>query len=232
MPSRADPAGRASRRWDNGSMRPNPVYESADIDVVRALIVEHPWALLVSAPHGAPVASHVPIMLDEGASRPAIVTHVGKPDDELHDFGEGEVLVIVQGPSGYVSPSWYAASAVGATGTAGVPTWNYTVAHCYGVPEVLDERRNLDELLRLVERFESRVEQPAHLERDRAAEIARGTVGIRVPIARFLCKRKLSQNKDAQTREGVIAGLRAPGPYRHPALALDMERVAAESPRD
>ncbi len=202
-------------------MRPNPAFESTDVDVVRALVAEHPWAVLVSASRGAPVASHVPILLEEDRSQLALVTHVGKPDDELHGFGErkGEVLAIVQGHRGYVSPSWYPA------GATRVPTWNYTVVHCYGVPEILDEQRNLDELLRLVRHFESRMDQPASLDRDRAAEIARGTVGIRIPIARFLCKRKLSQNKDARTRARVIAGLRAPGPYRNPQLALDMEAL-------
>jgi len=63
--------------------------------------------------------------------------------------------------------------------------------------------------------------------RERAAEIARGTVGIRVPIARFLCKRKLSQDKDPETREAVIAGLPTPGPYRNLELARDMERASA-----
>jgi transcriptional regulator len=207
-------------------MRPNPVYESTDVDIVRALVAEHPWAVLVSAPHGAPVSSHVPILLERDPSQLALVTHVGKPDDELHGFGDGEVLVIIQGHSGYVSPSWYAATA------ASVPTWNYTVAHCYGVPEILDEQRNLDELLRLVEHFEGSLEQRSYLDRDRATEIARGTVGIRVPVARFLCKRKLSQNKDAQTREGVIAGLRGPGPYRNLELALDMEQLKVEAPPD
>lgn len=203
-------------------MRPNPVFECADADVVRSLIAEHPWAVLVSAPRGVPVASHVPILLERDSARLAIVTHVGRPDDELHVLGEGEVLVLVQGHSGYVSPSWYPA------GATRVPTWNYTAAHCYGVPEILDERRNLEELLRLVEHFEGRVDRPAHLERDRAEEIARGTVGVRIPVARFLCRRKLSQNKDAGTRESVIAGLRAPGAYRNPELALDMERVALD----
>jgi transcriptional regulator len=205
-------------------MRPNPAYASTDVEVVRALIAEHPWAVLVSgAADGAPVASHVPILLDGETSELAVVTHVGRPDEEIHRLGEREVLLIVQGHHGYVSPSWYA------VGAAGVPTWNYTVAHCYGTPELLEESRNLAELMRLVERFEHPAGQPVRLERERAAEIARGTVGIRVPIARFLCRRKLSQTKDAETREAVIAGLRRPGPYRNVELAQDMERVSPRS---
>jgi transcriptional regulator len=206
-------------------MRPNPAYASTDVEVVRELIREHPWAILVSAGGGAPVASHVPILLEEGTSggppgetELAVVTHLGRPDEQLHGLGDGsEALVIVQGHHGYVSPSWYA------RGAAAVPTWNYSVAHCYGVPEILDEQRNLAELTRLAAHLERHVENPASLDRERAAEIARGTVGIRMAITRFLCKRKLSQNKDRETRDRVIAGLRAPGPYRMVELAQDME---------
>jgi transcriptional regulator len=203
-------------------MRPNPAYESTNPEVVRDLIRKNPWAILVSTGSDAPVASHAPILLEEGTGELAVVTHLGKPDDELHDFGERQVLLIVQGAHGYVSTSWYAAQ------TPGVPTWNYSVAHCYGVPELLSEERNLAELSRLVEHFERHVEHPAWLDLEYGAGVARGTVGIRVPIARFVCKRKLSQNRDAPTRDLVIAALRAPGPYANPELAWDMERAALE----
>ncbi len=203
-------------------MRPNPAYENTDPEVVRELIRKNPWAILVSMGETAPVASHAPVLLEEGGADLAVVTHVGRPDEELHDFGEREVLLIVQGAHGYVSPSWYAA------GTPGVPTWNYSAAHCYGVPEILDEGRNLAELGRLVGHFERELEHPAWLDPDYGAVVARGTVGIRVPITRFVCKRKLSQNRDTPTRRRVIAALRAPGPYCNAELAGDMER----SPRD
>jgi hypothetical protein len=35
----------------------------------------------------------------------------------------------------------------------------------------------------------------------------------------------MSQDKDPVTVANVIAHLRAPGPYQHPALADDMERA-------
>jgi transcriptional regulator len=199
-------------------MRPNPAYESTDVEVVRALIREHPWAILVSAGSNGPIASHVPVLLDGDSSELAVVTHLGRPDDELHDLGGRELLLIVQGHHGYISPSWYAA------GASRVPTWNYSVAHCHGVPRILSEERNLRELTRLVAHFEQRVEHPAWLDPLYGAEVARGTVGIRVEITRFLCKRKLSQNRDPQARRDAIAALRAPGPFQSPALARDMER--------
>src|SRR5262249_55493511 len=130
-----------------------------------------------------------------------------------------EVLAIVQGRHGYVSPSWYPPS------PRNVPTWNFTVAHCYAVPEVLGEEENLSVLTRLVDRFERELENPFTLDPQAAAEIAPGTVGLRLPVTRFLCKRKLSQNKDTETRRRVIEALREPGPYEHPELAEEMERL-------
>jgi transcriptional regulator len=148
-----------------------------------------------------------------------VVSHVGKPDEELHGLGAHEVMLIVQARHGYISPSWYAPE------QAPIPTWNFTVAHCYGTPQILDAQDNLRVLTRLTEHFERRVERPALLDQELGARILRGTVGYRMQIERFVCKVKLSQNKDRVTQRQVIAALRAPGPYQHPELADEMERV-------
>jgi transcriptional regulator len=198
-------------------MRHNPAYASDDAEVLKRLIEENPWAILVSHSGGL-VASHCPILLDEKAAGLAIVTHLGRPDDELHGLGDGEMLAIVQGHHGYVSPSWYGPGATPA------PTWNFSVAHLYGVPEILGEEENLATLTRLVQRFERQVEEPLLLDREWAAPVSRGTVGIRLRVDRFVCKRKLSQDKDEVSRRQVIERLREPGPYQHPALADEVER--------
>lgn len=202
-------------------MRHNPAYVSEDPEVVKRLIEENPWAILVSHGDGL-VASHCPVLLDREAEEPTLLTHLGKPDDELHGLGEGEMLAIVQGNHGYVSPSWYAPGATPA------PTWNFTVAHCYGTPELLTEEENLAVLTRLVERFERHVEKPLLLDPEWGAQAAKGTVGIRLRVDRFVCKRKLSQDKDPVSRQQAIGALREPGPYHHPALADEMERELRE----
>ncbi len=102
---------------------------------MRRLIEENPWATIVSRGEQAPVASHYPVLIDPDSAGLAIVTHVGRPDEELHRFGTEEVLVIIAGPHGYISPSWYAA------GATPVPTWNFSVAHCYGLPGSSRRRR-------------------------------------------------------------------------------------------
>jgi transcriptional regulator len=200
-------------------MRHNPAHATTDPAAVRDLVRENPWATIVSSNEGELVASHYPVLLDEDAEVLALLTHVGRPDEEAHGFGDREVMVIVQGRHGYVSPSWYGPEATRA------PTWNFSVAHMYGVPEVLGPEQNLATLTRLVEHFEREVDEPLYLDQEWGREIAKGTVGLRIPVSRFVCKRKLSQDKDDRSRRQVIAKLREPGPYADPELAGEMERA-------
>jgi transcriptional regulator len=199
-------------------VRHNRAHATTDPDAIRDLVRENPWATIVSSGGDGLVASHYPVLLDEESEELALLTHVGRPDEEAHGFGDTEVLVIIQGLHGYVSPSWYGPDATRA------PTWNFSVAHLHGVPAVLGEEENLATLTRLVERFERKVEPPLYLDQEWGRQIAKGTVGLRIPVDRFVCKRKLSQDKDDLSRRQVIAALREPGPYSHPELADEMER--------
>jgi transcriptional regulator len=199
-------------------MRHNPKHAETDPAIVRRLIAENPWGTLISQADGL-VASHYPILLDSDSDELAIVTHVGRPDDQVHQFGDREMLLIVAGPHGYISPSWYSEGATPA------PTWNFSVAHCYGVPQVLEADDNLRVLTRLVAHFEQHVDDPVWLDQEIGRRIARGTVGIRLPITRFICKIKMSQDKDPVSQRQVLAELRGDGPYASAALADDMERA-------
>lgn len=204
-------------RWRNTllRMRDNTHHPVTDERVVRTLIDENPWATIVSHNDGEIVASHYPILLDDEAQELTIVTHVGRPDEQLH----GLVLVIVAGPHGYISPSWYSEHDTPA------PTWNFSVAHCYGVPEILGPEENLRVLTRLVDHFEQHVEEPVVLDQAFGARLARGTVGMRLPITRFVCKVKMSQDKDEQSRAQIVEALRRPGRYRNLAVADGVQRA-------
>ncbi len=199
-------------------MRKNPFHEVTDERMVRELISQNPWATLISHTPAGIIASHYPVLLDDTPEL-AVVTHVGRPDEELHRFGHGELLLIIAGPHGYISPSWYSPAATP------VPTWNFTVAHCYGVAQTLTPEENLRVLNRLVDHFEQHVERPLSLDEEVGARLVGGTVGIRLPITRFICKVKMSQDKDPQSRRQVIAALLESGPYSNPPLAEQMQRA-------
>lgn len=108
-------------------MRNTPKYLMTDPEEVKRLIRNHPWATLVSATSNGLVASHYPVLLDESATDITVLSHVGRPDDELHELGQHQMLVIIQGPHDYVSPSWYAPGEL-------VPTWNHVTAHTSTAP--------------------------------------------------------------------------------------------------
>ncbi|MGY6496649.1 MAG: FMN-binding negative transcriptional regulator [Microcella sp.] len=206
-------------------MRHTPHYILDDRDEVRRLVRENPWATIVSnvAERGI-VASHYPVLLDEAASTGdeiVLVSHVGRPDEQLHRLGEGEVLVIVQGPHGYVSPSWYAPGDI-------VPTWNHVTAHLYGVPEILDDAENFRILCELTDHFERAMGEEARslaIDEEYSRRVAQGTVGLRLRVTRVDARLKLSQNKSGEVVDRIIDQLEGDGPYAHAGLAREMRRV-------
>lgn len=200
-------------------MRHTPHFVLDDPDEVKRLIRERPWASIVSHTAAGLVASHYPIVLEEDAEGISIVSHVGRPDERLHELGAHEVLVIVQGPHGYISPGWYAPG-------DRIPTWNHVTAHLYGVPEILSDDENLRVLGQLVDVFERRMPHPVELHTEpAAARIAKGTVGIRIRVTRFDARAKLSQNKAPEVVERIVAELDGDGPYASSALAAAMRRA-------
>ncbi|HEY4225024.1 MAG TPA: FMN-binding negative transcriptional regulator [Pseudolysinimonas sp.] len=201
-------------------MRKTPHFTTEDESVVKRLVRENPWASYVSNTAAGLVASHYATLLEEDVAGISIVSHFGRPDEKLHELGEHEMLVIVQGPHGYISPGWYAEGDF-------VPTWNHVTAHLYGTPEILSDEENFEILQRLVDHFEGPMPHPVSLDYDveRARRIALGTVGLRIRVNRIDARLKLSQNKSPEVRETIIEALRGDGPYAHPGLASEMERI-------
>ena len=201
-------------------MRQTPHYTTTDEQVVKRLIRENPWMTFVSPASTGLVASHYPTLLEEEADGISIVSHFGRPDEQLHELGQHEMLVIVQGPHGYISPGWYAEGEF-------VPTWNHVTAHLTGTPEILSAAENFTILQRLVDHFEARMPQPRSLDYDeeRARRVAQGTVGLRIRVTRIDARLKLSQNKSPEVRDTIIEALRGDGAYAHPGLAGEMDRL-------
>lgn len=196
-------------------MRHTPRFLMTDPEEVKRLIRHNPWATFVSGTSAGLVASHYPVLLDEDDPGLTVLSHFGRPDDELHELGSHELLVIVQGPHDYVSPSWYAPGDL-------VPTWNHVTAHLYGTPEILGEQENFEVLCRLTDHFERHQPGGRSLREDESdsRRIARGTAGLRLRVTRFDARAKLSQNKSVEVRDNVIARLEE----TNPALAGEMRR--------
>ncbi len=202
-------------------MRENPDYTLEDVEMVRELIDQNPWCTFVSSvPTRGLVASHYPVMLDDTADGLVLLSHVGRPDEVKHELGRHELMAIIEGPNGYISPSWYGSSPA-------VPTWNFAVVHAIGVPEILSEKENLSVLERLVDRFELPLPHPFRMRgtpenAEYAERIVRGTVGFRLRVDRFEAKNKMSQDKPDAVVARVVDALGEPGLYHNPRLASHM----------
>lgn len=203
-------------------MRHTPHYLMTDPEEVRRLIRGNPWATIVSPTSNGLVASHYPVLLEEdmGGDAISIVSHFGRPDEQLHELGQHEVLVVIQGPHDYVSASWYEPDDL-------VSTWNHVTAHLYGTPEILSEEENYAVLSRLTDHFEAGRPRGRSLSEDEAGtrRAAKGTVGLRVRVTRFDARSKLSQNKPAAVQDRIVEELGD----TNPALAEEMRRVQEPS---
>lgn len=197
-------------------MLEQPVFALTDPQHIDALVREHPWCILISGHPDGPVVSHLPVLVDATAppGSGGVVGHLARADARHHELGAHDAVLVVQGPHGYLSPSWYGE-------VPHVPTWDFVVLHLHGRPELLDDAETYAVLDATVRHFERRLPDPWRLDEvaDYAHRIAGATVGFRLRPSRVVAKAKLSQDESAQLRGRVVAELRRDQPYRNPALA-------------
>jgi len=187
-------------------------FEETRPEVLRDLIVAHPLGALVTLTAAGLDANHLPFELatDRGPLG-TLRGHVARANPLWKDFSPGvDVLVIFQGPASYITPSWYETKKE--TGKV-VPTYNYCTVHAHGPLRVHDDRAWLRGLVtRLTQRFESARSAPwavADAPPDFIDQQLAAIVGIEIPLAKLTGKWKVSQNRPAADRAGVVHGLRA-----------------------
>jgi transcriptional regulator len=185
-------------------------FEETRIEVLHALMRQHPLAALVATTPQGLDASHVPFEVDrEPAPYGTLRCHVARANPLWQTLTSApETLVIFQGDDAYISPSWYVAKQE--HGKV-VPTWNYAVVHAHGRARVVHEA---DWLRTLVTALTDRHEE-GRADRwrvtDAPAEYVEkmlgAIVGIEIPITRLIGKWKMSQNRSSVDRRGVVVGL-------------------------
>jgi len=197
-----------------------PAFREEDLGRLHGLMREHSFAILVTQDGEAPFATHLPLLLDE-ARGPlgALRGHVARANPQWRCFSDQEALAIFSGPHAYVSPAWYETE-------LSVPTWNYVAVHAYGRVRLLEGEGELDGLLRdLVAEYEAGRPEPwaDALPAEYRQGLMQGIVGFELEITRLEGKRKLSQNRSAADRAGVIEGLLGQGTQDATAVAQLMQ---------
>lgn len=202
-----------------------PAFAEDDPETLAVLLAEARLTTLVACVDGGPVADHVPMLFEPGRGPlGTLVGHLARANPQAAPEAEGRsVLVVVQGPDAYVSPSFYPSKHEGGRV---VPTWNYVAVHAHGR---LRRFEDPDRLLALVGALTDRHEagrpdrwSVADAPADYIRAQLRGIVGFEIEIERLEGKRKLSQNRTAADRTGVAAGLAASTDATDRAVAAAM----------
>ena len=197
-------------------------FEETRVEVLHQLIRQHAFAALVTSGPDGLSANHIPLEIDpEPAPLGTLRGHVARGNPLWKQTtADNETLVIFQGPSTYITPSWYATKQQ--TGKV-VPTWNYAIVHAYGRIRFTENAGWLRRLLtQLTDHHESSRSAPWKLSDAPDEFIERqmqAIVGIEIPITRLIGKWKVSQNRPAADRAGVIAGLAQNGDATSQAMA-------------
>lgn len=211
-----------------------PYFAEQEPAVLHKFVRANSFAALVSiGADGAPVASHLPLLLDENqGAQGTLVGHLARANPQWQQLAGQQVLAVFSGPHAYISPTWYA-EAPAADGTQHVvPTWNYTAVHIYGVCRI---EHDLDATLAILQRYvdfyETGQRAPwkfadgTHF----ARRLAEQVVGFQIEITRWEGKWKLGQNHPAERRARTAAALAALDDAASQAIAALMRQTLESS---
>jgi transcriptional regulator len=180
-----------------------PVFAEPDLGRIAALIAAHPFGLLVTAGGGLD-ASPVPFTVAQDGAALVLEGHLAAGNPQCAQIAQGAAaLAIFSGPHAYISPSWYRTQPA-------VPTWDYAAVHVHGNLEPLTDDAAVRAMLRRLGAADPTFSLDA-LPADYLAGMLRGIRAFRIRSARIEAQWKMSQNRSAADRQGVIAALRAQG---------------------
>ncbi|GAA0556668.1 FMN-binding negative transcriptional regulator [Chitinophaga japonensis] len=198
-----------------------PKYnQEKDWQQVSAFIRENSFGILVNVAAGTPLATHIPIELEEKAGGTNVLTgHVARDNRQWEAFTAGPALAIFTAPHAYISSSWYEKEKI--------PTWNYIAVHVYGQMRLLTDAELLASLERLMTRYETASARPVHFQDIPEKELRnnlKAIVGFEMTITDVQARYKLSQNRNARDYDSVISHLKARGDEGSKKIAEEMEK--------
>jgi len=201
-------------------MHPAAAFLVADRQPLLAQLRAQPFVTLCAAPDGRPRVAQAPVVIGEAGGVLTLDFHLARTNTLAPFLADGFHAVAVSlGTHAYISPDWYGAPDQ-------VPTWNYLTVEAGGPVAAMDDAWLAGLLDRLSAQEEARLAPKPPWTRTKMSPgrfeaMLRGIVGVRLTVERLEGTFKVSQNKTAEQRAGVVRALGA-----HPIAAL----VAATIP--
>lgn len=183
-------------------------FSGNDDQAVRNLIEKNGFVIVLSFPENElPFINHLPVVFSSTPGQEKILLgHMAKRNPQwMHFKKNSNCIMIVNGPHSYITPNWY-------TSGRDVPTWNYAVAHLYGKIELIESfEGQIDVLKQITDFYEKPSKNPWDfgLPDDLldAPALTAAIISFKFHIEKVESKFKLSQNRGAEDRQGVLDGL-------------------------
>lgn len=197
-------------------------YKAQNEEEVKNFMQKHSFAILCILGDNHPVATHLPLLIDEDETGKIILTgHVMRKTDHHQALEKNkDVLAIFTGPHCYVSASWY-------SNKKSASTWNYMTVHAHGTLKLLDEEGTYQAIKSLTNKYEDASSAaafnemtPEYIKSNLAA-----IIGFEIEVTKLENVFKLSQNRDVISRQQIIKELLQKGDHDSVSIANEMTKI-------
>jgi len=203
-----------------------PYHKEQNEQVLKEFIAKYPFAFLSGCDaENKPVATQVPVFIEEKDGRKILRGHIMKNTDHHKAFEYNKnVLVVFTGHHTYVSGTWY-------SNPHTPSTWNYMSVHAKGIIRFLDDDALIDALRMTSLHFENYNPQSAtiydNLPPEYTQRMMKAIVAFEIEVKEMDTVFKLSQDRDAKSYENIKARLREQGEAGK-VIAEEMEKRTRE----
>jgi transcriptional regulator len=203
-----------------------PYHKERNPQVVKKFIDEHPFAFLTGCDaENRPVATQVPLFLEEANGRRILRGHIMRNTDHHKAFVQNEnVLAVFTGHHTYVSGTWYSDPYIAST-------WNYMSVHVKGRIRFLDDAALEDVLRKTTLHFESYNHQSTtafdNLPQSFKQKFMHAIVAFEIEVTEIDNVFKLSQDRDEASYHNIMEKLRQQGEDGE-VIAAEMKKRTGE----
>lgn len=187
-------------------MHPSRAFHAVPEEEALALAERIAFAHVCAVVDGRLMVAHAPVVR-AGADR--FRFHLARGNRQAAHLDGAPVLLSLAGAHGYVTPNWYDPPG------DQVPTWNYVAVEIEGTARLTGDTELVELLDRLAELHEPGLSARPWTRGKMAPGLfeamLKAICGFEVTVEAVRVTSKLSQNKPARDRAGVVAGLEAAG---------------------
>src|ERR1044071_6180380 len=187
-----------------------PYFKEKDEQKVVQFVKDHPFAFLSGCSEdNKPVATQVPVFIDEKAGKLFLTGHIMRNTDHHKAFLHNpNVLAVFTSPHVYVSGTWY-------DNPSQASTWNYISVHAKGTIRFGNETELIDILKRLTLYYENSNRDSStvfdNLSEQYRNPLLKAIVAFEVEITELDNVFKLSQNRNEKSYRNIIEKLEQQG---------------------